>query len=618
MPIRRLPTLLVNQIAAGEVVERPVSVVKELVENSIDAGATRIEIAIEQGGRELIRITDNGGGIPSDELDLALAAHATSKIQQAEDLDAIATMGFRGEALASIASVSRIAIQSRTPEAQSASLIEGEGDQINAVRPAAGSPGTVVTVRNLFFNTPARRRFLRTDRAETGRVSDLVESLALAHPAIAFRFTADARTRLELDATDDAHRRILDVLGHDLQGELVPCDVRDRGVHLSGMLGRPGIARATTRHMRVFLNGRVITDRTINHAIREGYRGLIDPTRHPTVVLFIAMDPAQVDVNVHPAKAEVRFRNQNTIHGVVLRAVRDSLARADLAPVMSLDGLAHETAALPPMPAPEFGSGTSSSQPSQFVEYFKRLEPTQKGFVYEEMRSALAREHPDVVAAVDAGVEARTITPVPDPNDAPDALPSIRRITDAMQVHSSFIVTQDAQGLLIIDQHALHERVMFQHLLDRIGQGNLEAQRLLMPAVVEADQQQMEQLEALQPLLERLGIEAEPIGPRSIAVHSFTSLLFARNVDPVSFMTELLSMDLPDDAAQSTEAALHEVLDMMACKAAIKAGETLSDTELANLLQQRESVERSSNCPHGRPTSLRLSIEMLEKQFGRR
>ncbi|MCI0676890.1 MAG: DNA mismatch repair endonuclease MutL, partial [Phycisphaerales bacterium] len=338
MPIRRLPPLLVNQIAAGEVIERPASVVKELVENSIDAGARRIDVAIEQGGRELIRVVDNGCGIAEAELALAVAPHATSKISSSEDLEAIATLGFRGEALASIASVSRLSIVSRTAEQSSAGLIESEGDQVKAVRPAAGPVGTTVTVRNLFFNTPARRKFLRAEMTETGRVMDVVENLALAHPQIAWTLQIDGKERLELPAAESVGDRILAVLGQELAEELLELDFSEHEIALRGMIGKPAIARGTAKHQRVFLNGRIINDRSINHAIKEAYRGLIDPTRSPTVALFMEVDPAQVDVNVHPTKAEVRFRNQAMVHGAVLRALRERLRKADLMPAVEMGG----------------------------------------------------------------------------------------------------------------------------------------------------------------------------------------------------------------------------------------------------------------------------------------
>jgi DNA mismatch repair protein MutL len=600
MAIRSLPPLVVSQIAAGEVVERPASVVKELVENAIDAAATRIEIAIENGGRDLIRITDDGKGIPLDELTLAVAPHATSKIETVHDLESIATLGFRGEALASIASVSRLSVVSRPRDAQEAGRIDVEGDQVGQPRPAPGPPGTTVTVRNLFFNTPARRKFLRTDQTETARITAVVEALALAHHQVGFALRVDGKTALDLPPDQAPRRRILDVIGAELEPELLPFAAEQGGLIVSGLAGRPAIARGTSRGQRIFVNARPVSDPSVGHAIREAYRGLIDPARHPTIVLFLDTDPRQVDVNVHPSKSEVRFRNPSQVHGAVLSAVRGALREADLTPALDTGGLDASS-----MKAP-FGSGLprgASAETHEFVERFHRLDQAQKGFVFSQVRQALAAEAPEVLAQRE---QEREILPV------------ARTVVDVLQVHASYLVTQDEQGLLIIDQHALHERVMFETLLEAVGKGNLESQRLLMPAMVEVDPTQMELLEALQPLLARIGIDAEPAGPAAVAVHAFSSFLFERNVEPAEFLRELLDRASREGLSNEPESALRETLDMMACKAAIKAGDRLTAGEIAELLGQRESVERSSNCPHGRPTTLRLTIRELERQFGRR
>ncbi len=596
MPIRSLPPLVVSQIAAGEVVERPASVVKELVENAIDAGATRVEIAIENGGRDLIRITDDGSGIPFDELVLAVAPHATSKIQTVGDLESIGTLGFRGEALASIASVSRLSVVSRPRNAQEAGRIDVEGDQVGEPRPAAGPPGTTVAVRNLFFNTPARRKFLRSDETESGRITAVVEAMALAHHEVGFTLRADGKTVLDLPPDQSPRRRILDVVGSDLEPDLLPFAAEQEGLIVSGLAGRPAIARGTSKGQRIFVNARPISDPSVGHAIKEAYRGLIDPARYPTVVLFLDTDPRQVDVNVHPSKAEVRFRNPSMIHGAVLSAIRSALREADLTPAVGTGSLdrAPFAGALPRGAAPET---------REFVERFHRLDAVQKGFVFSQVREALAAEAPQVLAQREQERE---------------ILPAVRPVTEVLQVHSSYLVTQDEQGLLIIDQHALHERVMFETLLEAVGKGTLESQRLLMPAMLEIDPVQMERLHSLQGLLARIGIEAEPAGPAAIAVHAFSSFLFERNVEPAEFLRDLLDRAAREGLGDDPESALHETLDMMACKAAVKAGDRLGPREIADLLRQRERVERSSNCPHGRPTTLRLTIRELEKQFGRR
>ncbi len=335
MAIRRLPQLVVNQIAAGEVVDRPASVVKELLENAIDAGASRVDVAIERGGRDLIRVTDNGRGIPAGELQLAVTAHATSKIGSAEDLNAIATLGFRGEALASVAAISRMTLVSRVPDSDEACRLDIEGANPGEPRPASGPPGTTVTIRDLFFNTPARRKFMRTDATESGRVTHAVEVLALAHPAIGFSLTIDGRAAVELPAGQGRRERILDVLGRELAAELLAFSAAEHGLAISGMAGRPGIARGTARYQTVLLNGRPISDRSITHAVKEAYRGLIDPGRYPTIVLFIEVDPRQVDVNVHPAKREVRFHHEGSVFSLIQRAVREVLVAHSPVPLVT-------------------------------------------------------------------------------------------------------------------------------------------------------------------------------------------------------------------------------------------------------------------------------------------
>lgn len=640
--IRPLPPLLINQIAAGEVVDRPASVVKELIENALDAGASRITVDLEQGGIELIRVSDDGHGISPHELPLAIAPHATSKITEAVDLDRIATLGFRGEAIASIASVSRLSIRSRRPIDTGASQIDLEGDVASPVRPAAGPIGTSVTVRNLFFNTPARRKFLRTPTTEQGRCMDWLRDLAMAHPAIGFAVTNDGRRSLELPPNQSPRERVLAIIGRELEDQLIEISVDQfddaRGLALWGLIGLPSLARPTSKSQHVFLRGRVIRDRTVQHAIAEAYRGLIEPGRYPTAVLMIEMSPEAVDVNVHPAKLEVRFRDQSMVHSAVLGSIRRALQQRDLTPRLSgaagFGAFNSPTAILP-------GSTTGSIEPKDFVSFFKRDIPAQFGaggrLSFDALRRAIERPAP--APLTDAAFPASdprvpSASPAPDastpnalashPHDAtssplaPDQLIAAPAPTNrALQVHNSFIVTQDEHGVVIVDQHALHERVMFEYLLQRIASGPLESQPLLMPVLVEATPEQLDLLAPLQPLLTRVGIKADALGPRSLGIHAFPTFLFERGVDPVPFMEEILAAAEKDGLAPAEEQALHEVLDMMACKAAVKAGDKMSGDELQALLDLREDVERSSNCPHGRPTTVRITIRDLERLFGR-
>ncbi len=613
-PIRALPPLLINQIAAGEVIERPASVLKELVENAIDAGATRIRVDLERGGIELIRVIDDGCGIPRDQLVLALAPHATSKISSAEDLDRIATMGFRGEAMASIASISRMLVRSRPPDADAA-IIEIQGADISPIRPASAPLGTTVEVRNLFFNTPARRKFLRTPTTEQTRCRDWLIDLALARPDIAFQLFCDTKPNLDLAQSDGPRRRILEILGTELESQLIEARLDEfddaRGVTIWGLVGLPSIARATAKAQHVFINGRAIRDRTIQHALREAYRGLIEPGRHPTAVLMLEMSPQAVDVNVHPAKLEVRFRDQSSVHQAVLRAVRDALRTADLTPALPSKRPPSDTQILPSAP------GTRA-----FIDYFRKDVPTSSAhrLDYDAIRTAVERaDQPDPQTASLQGPSTVSDTPtgVPPSPDHPDRLIEPRPFNRALQIHNQYLVTQDATGLLLIDQHALHERVMFEKLLARVRAGPLERQRLLTPAVLQCTGACIERLDDLRSLFARVGIVCEPLGPTSIAVHEFPTLLFERRVDPIEFLEELFGALDADRLTPGDEQALHEVLDMMACKAAIKAGDRLSDEEIEELLAMRDEVERSSNCPHGRPTTIRVTIDQLDKMFGR-
>jgi DNA mismatch repair protein MutL len=647
--IRKLAPLLVNQIAAGEVIERPASVVKELVENSIDAGSTRIGIDLERGGIELIRIADDGCGIPPEELPLALAPHATSKIREADDLDRIATKGFRGEALASIASIARMSILSRPHDADEAFIIEASGDEQGEPRPASRPPGTTIEARNLFFNTPARRKFLRTPQTEQTRCMEWIRNLAMAHPRVAFTVTSDGRKVLDLAPDQSPRTRVLEIIGRELDSQLIEVGIDQfddaRGIALWGLVGLPTIARATARAQHVFLSGRAIKDKTIQHALREAYRGLIEPGRHPTAVLMIEMSPEGVDVNVHPAKLEVRFRDQSMVHQAVLHAVRDALRAHDLTPSAAerspgLGGagsVGGETAILAPHERGGGGGHTAPSiEPKRFAEVFTRGVPVSTGgqLSYDAIRAAMEEpqgEHPPTVSESDRPSHHTGSPTFTAPRPASEPV-SIRKASKVLQIHRSYLVTEDESGIVLIDQHALHERVMFEKLLARVTSPEgepiaLETQRLLTPAVVPAAPAAVELLEALKPLLDRLGIDADPLGPASVAVHSFPSLLFSRNVDPVAFMGDLLErvereglpgMGKGEPGIADSEAALHEVLDMMACKAAVKAGDALSEDELNELIALRERVERSGSCPHGRATTVRLTIEELEKLFDRR
>jgi len=580
--IHQLSPALVNRIAAGEVIERPASVVKELVENSIDASASHITVEIEDGGRALIRIIDDGLGIPVAELPLAFASHATSKLQSDADLFQINTMGFRGEALASIGAVSQARLLSRAPGQPIAYEIYNRGGQIDQAQAAPGNVGTTIDVRNLFFNTPARRKFLKGAATEFGHISEALVRLAIPHPEISFELTHNGRRVLELPP-DKPARRWLAGWPEDFAESGLPLEVHDAEITMTGLIGQPELARPVAKHQYIFLNGRPIRDRFIQHALREAYRGLTEPGRHPAAILLISMPPQDVDVNVHPTKSEVRFRDSSRIHGLVLSAVREKLLGSDLVPAA-----VPRFSSMPPPPDPE------------------RLELRER--LAEFFKSSLGESTAPALPPIPTEYPLPSIAPI-------STAPLSREATPAIQLHNSYLVAESDDGLIIIDQHALHERIMYEDLLARISRGPLESQRLLIPITLPAGGRQQEMLEQIQPLLKRLGIEASAIGPDAVAVHAFPS--FLQRLDPAGFLAELLERGEQETLDLNQEELLHEVLDMMACKAAVKAGDPLSPAEIDSLLARRHLIDRSSNCPHGRPTTLRMTLRDLEKQFKR-
>ncbi len=661
MTIRRLSALVINQIAAGEVIERPASVVKELVENSLDAGATQVVVVLEEGGTSRIEVRDDGRGIASEELLLALTQHATSKITEASELEAVATLGFRGEALASIASVSRLRIESRVGGAEAGGAVEAHGAEVGPVTPVGCPPGTCISVRQLFYNTPARRKFLRTPGTEAGHCVDAVQRLAMACPGVAFRVEHGGRQTLDLPRRSTRFERCIDLLGRDLEEGLIAFEsdpsshgarpagegrgeAGPGGLEVWGLAGVPSLAKATGKHQHFFCNGRAIRDRRLVHAAKEAYRGLMPHDKYPLCVVMLEMDPREVDVNVHPAKSEVRFRNPGRVHAAVLNELRRALLGRDLTPSAGLlqgrwgamsgeasggQLLGGDAQGLTLDAARRWGDEEASPSADAFVDYFRRMDPLQRGLAIQRVRDELTdQEREPGEHAGDGGrFEANAS------GASGDGIGGGVRHHEVLQVHDSYVVTQDEHGLVIIDQHALHERVMFERLSARIlGQGKaMESQRLLMPAVVEVEAKRQGLLQSLEPLLAVLGLEVDAMGPRQVAVHAFPTLLFDRGVDPAAFVGELLDLAEKgelDEAraagrdgvalgAAQIEPALHVVLDMMSCKAAVKAGDALSDAELTELLAERERIERSTSCPHGRPTSLRLTLKDLEKRFGR-
>jgi DNA mismatch repair protein MutL len=599
--IALLPAHIANKIAAGEVIERPASVVKELAENSLDAGATHLTIEIEDGGKKLIRIRDDGSGIAADQLPLAVMAHATSKLQTDADLYDIRTLGFRGEALASIASVSQLEIISCVDGGQEGARLVVNDGQAEPVAPAPAKKGTDISVRNLFFNTPARRKFLRTTNTEMGHISEQFTRMALAHPKVHLTLKHNGRTLHDLRADQSLRERIGILFSPELTDSLIAIGRKDRGVDIHGLIAPPKLTRTGSQWQYVFINGRPIRDRFVGHAIREAYRGLIESSRYPVVFLFIQIPADQVDVNVHPAKAEVRFADSNVIHSQVLAAIRDKLLGSDLRVPLSV-------------PPPQASTSEANSEGDHqqrtrqaLVDFFKKKSPAQGGSIPPSVSTS-----PLPNRLTEESFEPAPVEPKADVLESVAHVPVNRPY---IQVHNSYLVAETEDGLIIIDQHALHERFMFEQLKRQSEIGPLESQRFLIPETLSVTDNQWVLIEQSGELLKQLGILLEPFGPRTIAIQAFPILL--EKLGPAEFVASLLDTLAERSGQVSQEALTHEVLDMMACKAAVKAGDSLSLDEIQTLLTQRETVERSSNCPHGRPTTIHLSLNQLEKQFKR-
>ncbi len=618
--IRILPAVLVNKIAAGEVIERPASIVKELVENALDARAARIDISVEEGGKRLIRVADDGAGMSSEDAALAFRAHATSKIATDEDLFAIETLGFRGEALASVASVSHAHLRTRRADDGAGSGVTASGGELSPPRPCPAAPGTTVTIRDLFFNTPARRKFLRTPNTELGHITEQLVRASVPRPDVSFTLTHNARQVHNLPAVASTTARIADLFAADLADSLLPIVARSGRTGVAGLIGRPAASRASGKWQYFFLNGRFIRDRILAHALREAYRGLIDPGRWPVAFVFLTVDPEEVDVNVHPTKIEVRFRDSQMVHGELLAALRETLNRADLTPAAALD---EPSGAIQQDPAAEsrrqslreaiadfFESKSSGASPQG------RMSPAPRE---TSQRSAPQTVHPSPALGTLAAREPSSPVPATAPGqyltDKPPATVSAAG-PKAIQIHNSYIVAADDEGLIIVDQHALHERLIYNDLKGRLGDGKLAGQRLLIPQTFAASPAEADALVSAGETLGRLGIEVAPFGPETLAVQRFPTLLVERGVSPVEFMRQMLD-GLAEGWGPDQEQLLEELLSMMACQAAVKAGEKLGEMEIDDLLARRQQADKSSSCPHGRPTTLKLTLPQLAKQFNR-
>jgi DNA mismatch repair protein MutL len=613
--IRQLPQELVNQIAAGEVIERPASVVKELVENSLDAGAARVEIEIEDGGARLIRVRDDGSGIAADELALALAPHATSKIATLEDLQHVRTLGFRGEALPSIASVSRFAItsrpreviakedSSRTPAADAAWRIEIQSSRMSPMRPAQHPPGTTIEVRDLFHNVPARRKFLRAERTEFGHIDELIKSLALARPQIEFRLQHNgkpARLLRPADSESALTARIADILGEDFTAHSLRIEHAAAALHLSGWVGLPTASRSQADQQYFYVNGRLVRDRIVAHAVRQAYADVLFHGRHPAYVLFLDLDPAIVDVNVHPAKSEVRFREGRLVHDFLYRTLHEALAQTRAGTVASLPaGALPEALAHPGMAAATSsgasawrgGPGLGVREPA--ADYLALLAGSAgKGRIVDIAQKS--------TAAGNAGL----------PTGDADIPPLGYALA---QLAGIYVLAENAQGLILVDMHAAHERVTYEKLKAAQTADGIRAQLLLVPMALAVSEREAACAEEHAEDLAALGFEIARSGPQSVTIKRYPGLL--EGADVGGLVRDVLGDLLTHGSSSRFDEARNDMISTMACHGSVRANRRLTLPEMNALLREMEATERSGQCNHGRPTWVQMSIAELDRMF---
>ena len=587
MPIRQLPTQLIDQIAAGEVVERPASVIKELVENSLDAGATRVELEVEGGGLRRCLVRDNGCGIPRDELALALSRHATSKIASLEDLERVGTLGFRGEALPSIASVSRLAITSRLRDEDAAWRVESDGGRLSSPAPAPHPQGTTVAVRDLFFNTPARRRFMRSERTELAHVERVARRLALSRFDTGFSLAREGRVLFDLRPAPDAAarlRRVAEVCGEGFAAHAMEIEQAAAGLRLSGWLGLPTFSRAQPDLQYFFVNGRMIRDRLVTHALRQAYADVLFHGRHPAYVLYLEMDPALVDVNAHPSKHEVRFRDARSIHGFLYQVVERALAGTRPA----AGGDAPPPAMPRFAPAVQSGGWAGPSRQDSMRLAVEDSSPLQSSWPAFTERAALPQGH------------------------APhDETPPLGYALG--QLGGIYILAQNRDGLVIVDMHAAHERVLYERLKTALAGPGAAGQPLLVPLSVHVSTAEAELAESVAAELSGLGFELDRRGPDVLVIRQLPVLL--GTADAEALLRDMLSDLAEQGSSRRLEERVNQVLGTMACHGAVRAHRQLTLAEMNALLRDMERTERADQCNHGRPTWTQLSLPELDKLF---
>ena len=607
MAIKQLSETLINQIAAGEVIERPASAAKELIENALDAGATRIEIATAGGGKALLRVTDNGSGMEEADLELAVRRHCTSKIN--ETLEDIRTLGFRGEALPSIGSVAKLSIASRRAGAAGGAEIAVAGGKVLHLRPAAANPGTIVEVRDLFFATPARLKFLKTEKAEAAAITEVVKRMAIAFPRVRFVLSGTDRSTLEFPATGDDHlARMAQVLGAEFKDNAIALDAVREDVGLTGFAGVPTFNRGNSAHQYAFVNGRPVQDKLILSAIRGAYAETIPSGRYPVAVLSLTLDPALVDVNVHPAKSDVRFRDPGLVRGLIVGAVREALSReGDRAATTGADGMLRAFTAgrsgFQPgwRPSPATVPWTPETSPSRPYE----RTPATAGYGFTERPQAAF----DGLAVPTARAE-----PPGEPMRAEE--PSRFPLGAARaQLHENYIVAQTENGLVIVDQHAAHERLVFEAMRKALHSKRLSSQVLLIPEIIDLPEEDCDRLMAFAEELGELGLAIERFGPGAVAVRETPALL--GEVDAQGLVRQLADEIAEWDTASGLAAKLEYVAATMACHGSVRSGRRLRSEEMNALLRQMEATPGSGQCNHGRPTYIELKLADIERLFGR-
>ncbi|MGV8936197.1 MAG: DNA mismatch repair endonuclease MutL [Allorhizobium sp.] len=611
MTIKQLTETLINQIAAGEVIERPASVIKELLENAIDAGATRIEVATAGGGKSLLRVTDNGVGMAGGDLALAVKRHCTSKIS--DDLSDIRSLGFRGEALPSIGSVARLSISSRRTGSPEGSEITVSGGKVSAVRPVAANPGTTVEVRDLFFATPARLKFLKTERAEAAAITEVVKRMAIAFPAVRFVLSGSDRSTLEFPATGLDHlARIAQVLGHDFRDNAIELDAERDQVTLAGFAGLPTFNRGNSAHQYAFVNGRPVQDKQILSAIRGAYAETIPQGRYPVAVLVLRLDPALVDVNVHPAKSDVRFRDPGLVRGLIVGAIRQALSReGDRAATTGADGM---LAAFRPGFRPHFGEPRPANPWSPSTSPYRPFETTGAASGFAGANGFGERAQAGFADLALAAPAARTER-IEHGGATADAGTGYPLGAARAQLHANYIVAQTADGLVIVDQHAAHERLVYEDMRKALTGRRLPSQALLIPEIVDMPEEDCDRLMAHAAALDTLGLAIERFGAGAIAVRETPAMLGEMNAH--GLLHQLADEIAEWDTAGGLSAKLEHVAATMACHGSVRSGRHLRPEEMNALLRQMEATPGSGQCNHGRPTYIELKLSDIERLFGR-